>query len=141
MPSLGDTYWAQNPDNNNPPHLYFVIATPTGNGKYYILVNMTKRKPCSDTSCILLRGDHRSVTCESVIQYMEAIHTEASLLQTVIERGSFIPGPRASKDLIRRIQEGGLKSCHFTLENQLTLEAEISNRAPREKNQTSQVSP
>ena len=126
MPCLGDTYWAQNPYSNNPAHLFFIVATPTSNGEYYILVNMTKKKPSSDTSCILLPGDHRSVKCESVIQYMEAMRTKAALLKTVIKEGSFIPGPRASRDLIRRIQKGALKSPHFRLEYRWIIEAQIS---------------
>jgi len=125
MPCLGDTYWAENPFTSNPPHLYFIVATPTSNGKYYILLNMTKKKPSSDTSCILLPGDHRSVEHESVIQYMQAIRTKPDLLQTVIKRGSFTPGPRASRDLIRRIQEGALKSPHFRPEYRWIIEAEI----------------
>lgn len=129
MSRLGDTYWAQNPDGNNPPHLYFVVGTPKANGEYYLLVNMTKKKPSSDTSCILLRGDHRSVTCESVIQYAEAIRTKPKLLQDVIKRGSFTLGLRANMDLIKRIQEGALKSHYFRPEYRGIIEAEISTRA------------
>jgi len=129
MSRLGDTYWAQSPHTKNPPHLYFVVGTPKVNGKYYLLVNMTKRKACSDTSCILRTGDHRSVKYESVIQYAEAIRTKPKELQEVVKRGFFTLGPRASMDLIKRIQEGALKSPHFRPEYRWIIEAEISNRA------------
>lgn len=90
---------------------------------------MTKRKACSDTSCVLLAGDPPFVKCESVIQYAKAICTKPKELREVMKRGSFTPSPRASMDLIKRIQEGALKSRCFRSEYRWIIEAEISNSA------------
>jgi hypothetical protein len=125
MISLGDTFWAQNPNSNNPPHLYFVITDSIRNGGRVLLVNMTERKTGSDESCILKRGDHPSVTKESVIQYAEAIFPEARKIEQVAYTGVFKSGVRAESSLVRRILAGAMISRHLRMEHRLVVEAEL----------------
>lgn len=53
MIAPGDAFWAQNPNSNNPSHLYFVISDPRRNDGHILLVNMTERRAGSDDSCRL----------------------------------------------------------------------------------------
>jgi hypothetical protein len=133
MVCLGDTFWARNPNSNNPEHLFFVIATPAVNGRCFLLVNMTKRRVNSDTSCILTPGDHPCVTNESVIQYSAAICAKENQLQTVIQRGTFRPGPKASIDLITRIQASALSSDYLRQGYRALIEEEIRARGEGKK--------
>jgi hypothetical protein len=125
MISLGDTFWAQNPNSNNPPHLYFVITDSIRNGGRVLLVNMTERKTGSDESCILKRGDHPSVTKESVIQYAEAIFPEARMIEQVAYAGIFKPGVRAESSLVRHVLTRALISRHLRMEYRSVVEAEL----------------
>ena len=130
MISLGDTYWARNPNSNNPPHLYFVITDPKRNQGRVLLVNMTERKAGSDGSCILRIGDHPRVTKESVLQYAEAILPDGRRLEEVVNRGLFTPAERAAMPLVRRMLAAALRSPHLRKEYRAMVEAEITALGP-----------
>jgi hypothetical protein len=125
MISLGDAFWAQNPNSNNPPHLYFVITDPGRNDGHVLLVNMTERRSGSDGSCILQCGDHPSATKESVIRYAEAIFPEARTVEQAVNQGIFIQAAPADLKLVQRLLEGALASRHLRMKYRPIVEAEL----------------
>jgi hypothetical protein len=125
MISLGDTFWAQNPNSNNPPHLYFVVTDPAHHQGRVLLVNMTGRKAGSDESCILRPGDHPCITRESVLQYAEAIFPEARMVEQALYAGIFVRAARTELSLVRRILNGALASNRLRREFRRAVEAEL----------------
>ena len=125
MIALGDAFWAQNPNSNNPPHLYFVISDPCRNAGHIILVNMTERRAGSDESCLLHLGDHSCVKKESVIQYAEAIFPQARMVEQAVYKGVFIAAARAARPLVQRLLEGALASRHLRQQYRAVVEVEL----------------
>jgi hypothetical protein len=129
MIALGDAFWAQNPNSNNPPHLYFVISDPRRNDGHILLVNMTERRAGSDDSCRLQPGDHPCVKKDSVIQYAEAIFPEARMVEQAVYKGVFVAAARADLSFVRRMLEGALASRHLRLKYRAVVEAELEQLA------------
>lgn len=127
MISLGNTFWAQNPNSNNPPHLYFVITDPSRNAGRVLLVNMTECRAGSDESCILKIGDHPCVTKESVIQYAEAVFPEAMAIEQAVYKGVFTPATGAECGLVHRMLRGALASRHLRREYRPIVETELQH--------------
>ncbi|MBI4471233.1 MAG: hypothetical protein HY646_01100 [Acidobacteria bacterium] len=125
MIALGDAFWAQNPNSNNPPHLYFVISDPRRNAGHVLLVNMTERRAGSDESCLLLPGVHSCVKKESVIQYAEAIFPEARMVEHAVYKGVFVAAAHAEMPLVRRMLEGALASRHLRMKYRAVVAAEL----------------
>jgi hypothetical protein len=106
--NLGDAFLLDTPPNSE--HLYIAIAQTSDTD--YLFVNVTRRRPNSETSCILLPGENvpSFVTCESVIAYQFAREISIEELGSLITTGSPIPKGSCSKNILQQIQQGGLAS-------------------------------
>ncbi|MEH1959543.1 MAG: hypothetical protein V7L05_06605 [Nostoc sp.] len=106
--NLGDAFLLDTPPNNE--HLYIAIAQTSGSN--YLFVNVTTRRPNSETSCVLLPGSGTPsfIVHESVIAYQFAREIDATQLALLITSGSPIPKGTCSMAVIARIQQGGLVS-------------------------------
>jgi hypothetical protein len=106
--NLGDAFLLDTPPNSE--HLYIAIAQTTETD--YLFVNVTSRRPNSDTSCILLPGGDvpSFIAHESVIAYQFAREISIEELKSLITTGSPIPKGYCSEDILQRIQQGGLAS-------------------------------
>ncbi len=104
MINIGDTFLLENPDNPL-KHLYFVISYPTHDNKI-LLVNVTKYKVGKDTSCVLYRGDHPFIEQKSIINYAEPLEPDRTAFDSCVKKNYFDEEGPASKELIKRIQEG-----------------------------------
>ena len=105
---LGDAFLIDTPPNNQ--HLYIAIAK-TGNEKY-LFVNITTKRPNSDTSCVLKPGANvpEFIIRESVIAYQFAREIESGTLTNLITPNSPIPKCSFDKNLLLQIQLGGINS-------------------------------
>jgi len=92
-------------------HLHIVIS-PVINGKV-LLVNVTSKKFDSDDTCVLSVGDHNFIRHDSVIVYADAIAADISLMEKAILDQTFKPQPPVSDAVLKRIQEGTVKSDAF----------------------------
>ena len=126
MISLGDTFWAQNPNSNNPPHLYFVISDPSRNAGHVLLVNVTTHRAGADESCPLQADIHPCVKTPSVIQYAGTIFPEARMVEQAVYKGIFMAAPPAELSLVRRILQGALASRHLRSQYRPVVEAELN---------------
>ncbi|MEO0375403.1 MAG: hypothetical protein AAF329_12420 [Cyanobacteria bacterium P01_A01_bin.17] len=106
--NLGDAFLLDTPPNAQ--HLYIAIAK-TAESKY-LFVNVTSRRPKSETACVLLPGPEvpNFVVRESVVAYQFAREMDAAELAKLITVGSPIPKGTCSKAVLKRIQQGGLIS-------------------------------
>ncbi|MEH2075398.1 MAG: hypothetical protein V7K57_13535 [Nostoc sp.] len=106
--NLGDAFLLDTPPNSE--HLYIAIAQTSGNN--YLFVNVTSRRPNSETSCVLLPGSGipNFIVRESVIAYQFAREMDATQLANLITIGSPIPKGTCSNAVIGQIQQGGLVS-------------------------------
>jgi hypothetical protein len=96
--NLGDAFLLDTPPNSE--HLYIAIAQTTETD--YLFVNVTSRRPNSDTSCILLPG-------EDVPSFV-AREISIEELGGLITTGSPIPKGFCSERILQQIQQGGLDS-------------------------------
>jgi hypothetical protein len=105
---LGDAFLLATPPNGE--HLYIAIAK-TSESKY-LFVNVTSRRPNSETACVLLPGSGvpSFIVRESVIAYQFAREMDATKLASLITVGSPIPKGTCSAAVLAQIQQGGLIS-------------------------------
>ncbi|MCC5600275.1 hypothetical protein [Nostoc favosum] len=106
--NLGDAFLLDTPPNSE--HLYIAIAQTSESN--YLFVNVTTRRPNSETSCVLLPGSGipSFIVHESVIAYQFAREMDATQLAGLITIGSPIPKGTCSMAVITQIQQGGLVS-------------------------------
>ncbi len=118
MIELGTTFWGGLPGDVNGKHLWFVISDPNRNSGSVVIVNMTTRRPGSDSSCVLRPGDHPGVDHESTINYLKARNVPiANILAGQKRRPDCIMfAQKASTELVSRILEGALRSDYASSE-------------------------
>lgn len=106
--NLGDAFLLDTPPNDQ--HLYIAIAQTSESN--YLFVNVTSRRPNSETACVLLLGSGvpSSIVRESVIAYQFAREMNATELAGLITAGSPIPKGSCSVAVLTQIQQGGLVS-------------------------------
>lgn len=79
-----------------------------------VCVNVSSRKPHSDTTVILQRGDHSFVTHESVINYQDAREMPINLVEQALTARTSqfvcVPHDPCSPELLGRIRDGLAKS-------------------------------
>jgi hypothetical protein len=128
MISLGDAFWWRPRGSGQPSHLYFVITRPRGPDQEVLLVNMSTKRKGSDLSCILKPGDHPEIEHESIIEYGKALTTRIRDLERMLSQFPDLcsRAEKASPELIRKIQEGGLRSPHLAEEYKRWIEKELT---------------
>jgi hypothetical protein len=106
--NLGDAFLLDTPPNDQ--HLYIAIAQTSESN--YLFVNVTSRRPNSETACVLLPGSGvpSFIVRESVIAYQFAREMNATELAGLITAGSPIPKGSCSVAVLTQIQQGGLVS-------------------------------
>jgi hypothetical protein len=92
------------------PHLWIALTDPAGDPPQVVVVNLTSRRPNSDTTVVLQIGDHRFIKRETVVSYADARLVDSDVLETYAKT----PGNRFDDDcseaLLRQIREGLLNS-------------------------------
>ncbi len=106
--NLGDAFLIDTPPNGE--HLYIAIAQTSSSN--YLFVNVTSRRPNSETACILVPGSDvpSFIVRESIVAYQFAREMNASQLAGLITVNSSIPQGSCSLAILAKIQQGGLKS-------------------------------
>ncbi|MFW6358851.1 MAG: hypothetical protein ACOC0N_06515 [Chroococcales cyanobacterium] len=106
--NVGDAFLLNTPPNGQ--HLYIAIAQSSESK--YLFVNVTSRRPNSETACVLIPGSGvpSFIIHESVIAYRFAREMDATELQRLVTPGSPIPKGTCSTSVLQNIQQGGLIS-------------------------------
>lgn len=108
MLSVGDTLLIRALPNNK-EHLFIIIAIETSSDSA-LLVNVTSLKIGCDNSCCISVGEHPFVRHVSVINYADSRITPISNLEYCLNEGIFKKHIPISGKLLKRIQDGALKS-------------------------------
>lgn len=106
---IGDALRECNPTSLH--HLWVICTLPDALGTVVIL-NMTTRRRGSDTTCVLIRGDHPSVDHPTVINYREGWVRPLERLEWQLKSRALQHEPAASYVLLDRIRKGALLSRH-----------------------------
>ena len=133
---LGNTYTAAHTaDPNRISHLFFVVTSADVEDDSLVLLNMSSLRDACDETCVLRPDDpdcgciSKFLTRPSRVVYEKAMTATVDDLANAINRGKFVPGPKADDALIHRIQDGALVSPNMINAEALALiTAEIESR-------------
>jgi hypothetical protein len=112
MASLGDTIILPKPGAEK-EHLWVVVTKPEPATGEVIMVNLTTRRPHSDTTTVLLPGEHPFIDRPTVAFYPDAWLAKAALLDSSIAQGVGRNHAVASPALLVKLQNG-LMASPFT---------------------------
>lgn len=110
MAGLGDSFMLPRPGQET-EHLWVLITRPDPQTNEAIMVNVTTLRPHSETTTILNPGDHPFVQKPSVIFYADARKVDVRLLDAAVSSGSFRANAAFQDAVLKRIQDGLLKSA------------------------------
>ncbi len=110
MAGLGDSFMLPRPGRET-EHLWVLITRPDPHTNEAIMVNVTTLRPHSETTTILNPGDHPFVQKPSVIFYADARKVDVRLLDDAVGSGSFRAHAAFQDAVLKRIQDGLLKSA------------------------------
>ena len=91
-------------------HLWVILTPPKGTPPRVLVANITTARTGSDTTCVLVPGDHRFIKTRSVVYYSKAILASPQNLEGAMRTwGKSYP---CSPALLKRIQDGLRGSPH-----------------------------
>lgn len=103
---VGDAFLKVDPEKSD--HLWVVIAKSPG---AVAVVNFTSRTSFSpDDTCIIAKGEHPLIAHDTIVYYQKALFVDEAALESVKGPGLVEMQDRVDDGLLRRIQEGALKS-------------------------------
>lgn len=111
MLSVGDTFYAKAPKSTD-KHLYIIIAIREFT-EDALFVNITTDNGNHERCCTLQRGDHPFIRHNSTVNYGDAKTSDVSKIEAAINSGLFTPDKPVSPSLLKKIQEGALRSQAF----------------------------
>ena len=91
-------------------HLWVIITEPFGSPEKVIIVNLTSKKPHSDTTVVLLSNDHRFIKHETVINYADARIVCSDSIKLRVRERDIEPRDSFRDEVIQKIQEGLIDS-------------------------------
>lgn len=112
MAGLGDTIILPKPGAEK-EHLWVVVTNPDPNTGEVIMVNLTTQRPHSDTTTVLLPGEHPFIDRPTVAFYNDARLAKATLLDSSVAQGVGRNHAVASAALLLKLQSG-LVASPFT---------------------------
>ena len=112
MAAIGDTFLLPKPGDDI-EHLWVLITAADPTTHNAIMLNVTTRRPHSDSTTVLNPGDHPFVHKPSVIFYADARIVDVRLLDQLVKQGSFKSHAPFDRGVLTRIQNG-VQQSRFT---------------------------
>jgi hypothetical protein len=91
-------------------HLWVVLTEPDGDPIKVVAVNLTTRRPDTDTTAILQAGDHPFLTKETIVHYVDARFIQVEPLRQLLTLDNYDFDEDCSDEILERIQRGLLDS-------------------------------
>lgn len=116
MLQIGNTFLLPKNDNKT-EHLWIVITTPDENGKAVCVNISSLRAAFCDKTVIITPGEHPFIVKDSVVRYADAGVLNLKEVHKALEGNLDIVCVKkdpCSRILLRKIQDGLLKSPHGT---------------------------
>lgn len=111
--TIGNSYMLPKP-GQDVEHLWVLITRPDPRTNQAVMVNLTTQQPHSDTTTILVKGEHPFIKRPSVIYYADAkIVPDATALDKAVAGKMWRQHDDFDQSLIARIQ-AGLMTSPFT---------------------------
>ncbi|WP_428276207.1 hypothetical protein [Candidatus Palauibacter sp.] len=94
------------------PHLWIILTRPSGDPARVLIASCTSRKPWSDDTVLLDRGDHPFIRHETVIAYTEIRIVEARVIEFQLGLGKITRRERMRRAVLDRVVEAVLNSTN-----------------------------
>lgn len=107
----GDAFLLPKP-NEDVSHLWIILTSADPENGRVIIVNFTTRRPHSDTTVIIHPREHPFVVRPTVVFYADARLVLLSDIEAAIQQGITRPHEPLAPALLKRVQEGLLRSPH-----------------------------
>jgi hypothetical protein len=112
MCSLGDSFLLSNPGREK-KHLWVLVTAPDPATHNAIMVNITTRRNDSDTTTILLKGEHDFIDHPSVVFYADTRIVDVRLIETYLRKYPENKHQPLRRDVLQKIQ-AGIEASSFT---------------------------
>jgi hypothetical protein len=107
-------------------HPWVAVTSPEGLDQTALCVNITDKSTFDDASCVLAPKEHSVITKESAVAYRWAKVLPLAKLTASSAASMVKLFPPVSAAVLKRIQEGGLKSDFITPRNRALIERELA---------------
>lgn len=97
-------------------HLWIVIYVPKIPTERAVLINVSKRRPNDDSTCILKPGEHPFIKTDSYVRYQSATTPTLHQLQQAVQSGLLTRQPSASAALLAKLMAGAKASVRLPAE-------------------------
>jgi hypothetical protein len=104
-----------------PLHTWVIISDPIQNSEYVVHVNFTTlypdlppNDPRNDRSCVLVAGDHSSITHTTIVYYGGVLTASAAHLTHRYNKGSLRLNDAVTPTILDKIRRGAAVSDHIT---------------------------
>ena len=94
------------------PHLCIVLTQPSGDPARVLIASCTSRKPWSDDTILLDRGDHPFIRHETVIAYTEVRIVEVRVIEFQLGVGKIARKERMRRAVLDRVVRAVLNSTN-----------------------------
>ena len=94
------------------PHLWIVLTQPAGDPARVLIASCTSRKPWSDDTILLDRGDHPFIRHETVIAYTEVRIVEVRVIEFQLGVGKIARKERMRRAVLDRVVRAVLNSTN-----------------------------
>ena len=94
------------------PHLWIVLTQPSGDPARVLIASCTSRKPWSDDTILLDRGDHPFIRHETVIAYTEVRIVEVRVIEFQLGVGKIARKERMRRAVLDRVVRAVLNSTN-----------------------------
>jgi hypothetical protein len=106
---LGDSFLMRKPGHSS-EHLWLLVTKPHPQTGVAIMVNVTTRRPHSDTTTILSVGDHPFISRPSVVYYADAREVDTANLALAIQCHAARLHQPFTQHVLAKIQPGIVSS-------------------------------
>ena len=94
------------------PHLWLVLTDPSGDPAQVLIASCTSRRPWSDETILLDRGDHPFIRHETVLAYTEIRIVESRVIEFQLARGRITREARMRDAVLERVVDAVLTSSN-----------------------------
>lgn len=128
MVGPGDTFFIQVPNARRDPIRYVLTSLDVSTDGALLCVYLKPLRLGSDTSCVVRSDEYPAVMEDHVVEYGRPFLADFHALTEALENNPDVTwvSHKCSPDLIRRMQEGALRSNHITPRYRRLVEAELA---------------
>ena len=128
----GDTFFIHIPKDTRDPIRYFILTSPDVSTDGTLLcVYLKPLRLGFDTSCIVRPAEYPGITEDHIVEYGDPSLADSYFLAEALENNPDVTwsSHECSPKLLRKMQEGALKSDYISPRYRKLVEAEVKRRS------------